>query len=205
MDLKLAVDIETVKGFLEKDEGEALYRYATEASRIAPCLEIGSYCGKSTVYLGTACRLNQSVLYALDHHQGSEEHQLGEEYHDPDLYDAEAGGVNSFREFRKTISRAELQDTVVPIVSTSSIASKKWVTPLGLVFIDGGHSLEAALEDYRSWASHIVKDGILAIHDIFPDASEGGQAPYEIWKLAVASGLFKEIEKVNTLGILQRI
>ncbi len=205
MSLNLPLDIESVKGFLEPDEGEALHRYAVKASQLAPCLEIGSYCGKSTVYLATACQANRSVLYALDHHRGSEEHQPGEEYHDPDLYDADVGVVDSFREFRKTISAANLQDTVIPIVATSSVASRHWVTPLGMVFIDGGHSLESALEDYRSWAAHLVKNGILAIHDIFPDPSQGGQAPYEIWKLALASGLFKELEKVNTLGFLQRI
>ncbi len=205
MSLRLSVDIDTVKGFLENDEGEALYSYALEVSPLAPCLEIGSYCGKSTIYLATACQENSTVLYALDHHRGSEEHQPGEEYHDPDLLDTEAGMIDSFREFRKTITLANLQNSVVPIVSTSSVASQKWVTPLSMVFIDGGHSLEAAFDDYRCWAGHIIKDGILAIHDIFPDPAEGGQAPYEIWKLALASGLFREVGTVNTLGLLRRI
>ena len=74
-----------------------------------------------------------------------------------------------------------------------------------MVFIDGGHSLEAAMTDYRCWAGHIVKGGLLAIHDIFPDPSEGGQAPYDILKLALASGLFEEIDRVKTLGVLRRL
>lgn len=205
MGIELPIDIDSVKGFLDRKEGEALYRYAAAVAHRAPCLEIGSYCGKSTVYLGTACRENQSVLYALDHHHGSEEHQPGEEYYDPDLLDPQDGGVDSFREFKRTIRRARLADTVIPIVASSAVAARGWATPLALVFIDGGHSREAALCDYRSWSAHVVPHGILAIHDIFPDPAQGGQAPYEIWKMAGASGLFEEIEIVDTLGFLCRV
>ncbi|MCP4749322.1 MAG: class I SAM-dependent methyltransferase [Proteobacteria bacterium] len=205
MAIELPLDMETVKGFLALDEGETLYRYALEASRFGPCLEIGSYCGKSTVYLGTACRDTGAVLYALDHHRGSEEHQPGEEYHDSELYDSDQGQFDSFREFRRTLKRTQLEDCVVPIVTSSSVAAQSWATPLAMVFIDGGHSLEAVLSDYRSWAGHVIPGGILAIHDIFPDPTQGGQAPYEIWKMALASGLFEKVEVVNTLGILRRI
>jgi predicted O-methyltransferase YrrM len=202
--MKLPVDINSVKGFLAQDEGEALYRYAAETANLGPCLEVGSYCGKSTVYLGTAAKNKGGIVYAVDHHRGSEEHQKGEEYHDPDLYDAGAALMDSFREFRRTMRLANLEETVVPLVAPSRIASKRWATPLGMVFIDGGHSFEAALTDYRSWIAHIVPGGILAIHDIFPDPSKGGQAPYDIWKLAKASGLFEELAMVNTLGLFRR-
>ena len=74
-----------------------------------------------------------------------------------------------------------------------------------MVFIDGGHSLDAAMADYRAWATHVAVGGILAIHDIFPDSTQGGQAPYTIWKLAKASGLFEELPTVNTLGLFRRI
>ncbi len=205
MKINFSIDPERIKGFLAEDEGQALYRYALEASKTGPCLEVGSYCGKSTVYLATACQAGNSVLYALDHHRGSEEHQKGEEYHDPDLFDQEINSMDSFKEFRKTINQAGLNETVIPIVTSSVIASKQWVTPLAMVFIDGGHSMEAAMGDYRSWAGHIVQGGILAIHDLFPDPSRGGQAPYEIWKLALGSGLFEELEIINTLGFLRRI
>ncbi len=204
MTLSLPIDIHSVKGFLADDEGQALYQQALHASTLGPCLEVGSYCGKSTVYLGCACRRQNSVLYALDHHRGSEEHQLGEEYHDPELYDAQRAAVDTFPAFRHTIARAGLEDTVVPIVASSALASRQWSTPLGMVFIDGGHSEEAAQTDYRSWAGHIVSGGILAIHDIFPDPAAGGQAPYHIWQLARASGLFEALATVNTLGLLRR-
>lgn len=203
--MKLPIDINSVKGFLAPDEGEALYRHVLETAHLGPCLEVGSYCGKSTVYLGVAAKSKNGIVYAVDHHRGSEEHQKGEEYHDPDLYDAGAALMDSFREFRKTMRSANLEDTVVPIVAASHVASKRWATPLGMIFIDGGHSLEAALSDYRSWAAHIVPGGILAIHDIFPDPTKGGQAPYDIWRLAKASGLFEELPMVNTLGLFRRI
>ncbi|WP_444884280.1 class I SAM-dependent methyltransferase [Microbulbifer sp. PSTR4-B] len=205
MSIHLPIDIRAIKGFLAAHEGEALYHLAAETSSLGPCLEVGSYCGKSTIYLASACKLTDSVVFAVDHHRGSEEHQPGEEYHDPDLFDQKANLMDSFRTFRANMRAAELEDWVVPVVAPSSVAARHWNTPLGLVFIDGGHSLEAALTDYRSWSRHIVPGGYLAIHDIFPDPADGGQAPYDIYKLALASAQFELIETVDTLGILRRI
>jgi predicted O-methyltransferase YrrM len=205
MTVELPIDIDQVKGFLARDEAQALYDAALQLSPRAPVLEIGSYCGKSTLYLGSACKKAGGVLYALDHHRGSEEHQLGEEYHDPDLYDASAELMDTFREFRKNMRAAKLEDTVIPIVAASRLAARGWHTPLSMVFIDGGHSLQAAMTDYQSWASHIIPGGILAIHDLFPNPAEGGQAPITIYRLALASGLFEEIKVVNTLGLLRKI
>lgn len=205
MAVSLPIDIEQVKGFLAADEAQALFTHAEQMSALAPVLEIGSYCGKSTIYIGTACKNSGGICYALDHHRGSEEHQLGEEYHDGDLYDASVGLMDTFKEFRKNIRAAGLEDNVVPIVSSSAVASKHWHTPLGMVFIDGGHSMEAAMTDYLSWASHVIPGGVLAIHDLFPNPDEGGQAPITIYRLAIASGLFEEIAVVNTLGLLRRL
>ncbi|CAA0082252.1 Uncharacterised protein [BD1-7 clade bacterium] len=205
MRVELPVDIDAVKGFLAADEAEALYNYAEKASAKGPILEVGSYCGKSTIYLGVAARQNNGVVYAVDHHRGSEEHQLGEEYHDPALYDNSVALYDTFKEFRKNMRAADLDDTVIPLVTSSKIAARMWSTPLSMVFIDGGHSFEAAELDYRSWASHVQIGGILCIHDLFPNPDEGGQAPITIYRLALASGLFEELEVVNTLGILRRI
>ena len=198
---------ESIKGFLSADEGAALYRYALSAPPAhpqSPVLEIGSYCGKSAVCLGLACRARGAVLFAVDHHRGSEEHQQGEEYHDPELYDQEAGRMDSFREFRRNVERAGIADTVVPIVAASELAARAWATPLAMVFIDGGHSLDAAMRDYRGWAKFVLPGGILAIHDVEPDPAKGGQAPYIIYQKALDSGRFEDIEKIGTLAILQR-
>ncbi len=203
--IDLPLDINTVKGFLDADEGAALYEHALVAADLGPLLEVGSYCGKSSVYLGAACKRKQSVLFAVDHHRGSEEHQLGEEYHDPDLYDSRFAKMDSFPQFRHTLARAKLEDVVVPIVAPSVLAARYWSTSLGLVFIDGGHSMQAALNDYRSWAGHVVRGGYLVIHDVFPNPADGGRPPYEIWKLAQESGLFEALPLVKSLGVLRRL
>lgn len=202
---KIERDVQSIKGFLDHQEGAALYDAVLSVAALGPCVEIGSYCGKSTVYLGRACQAAGTLLYAVDHHRGSEEHQLGEAYHDPQLFDAKAGKMDSFREFRRTLALAALEDTVVPIVAPSTLAARHWATPLSLVFIDGGHSMAAALNDYRCWAPHIVRGGLLAIHDVFPNPADGGRPPFEIWQLAQASGLFEAMPLTKTLGLLRRL
>lgn len=204
--MTIAIDpllISDVKGFLDEDEGRCLYEIALEASRAGPCLEIGSYCGKSTIYIGTACKTNHGILFSIDHHRGSEEQQPGQAYFDPALFDPETGRVDTFNEFRKTLEKAGLENTVVAMVSRSDIAARLWSTPLSLVFIDGGHTAEAALTDYHSWMPHIMPGGYLLIHDIFMDPAEGGQAPHDIYKLAISSGTFRKVSLNKSLGVLQ--
>jgi predicted O-methyltransferase YrrM len=193
-----------VKGFLDDQEGRGLYDIGLAASRLGPCLEIGSYCGKSAICLGAACRANRSTLFSIDHHRGSEEQQPGEEYFDPDLYDPVACRVDTFREFRKNLETAGLEDTVVPIVCRSETAARSWKIPLGLIFIDGGHTYEAAFTDYAVWSEHILPGGYLLIHDIFEDPEQGGQAPYKVYKIAVESGLFRKLPMIKTIGVLQK-
>lgn len=199
------LDALDLKGFLAPEEASRLYGLAREASLRGPCLEIGGYCGKSTAYLGLACRENGAILFSIDHHRGSEEQQPGQPYFDPELVDRDTGSVDTFRRFRTVIADLGLEDTVVPLVCPSTVAARAWTTPLGLVFIDGGHSFEAAFADYQHWAPHVIPAGILAIHDIFPDASLGGQAPRCIYEMALSSGLFDPLPTVGTLGILRRI
>ncbi|SHI80123.1 Methyltransferase domain-containing protein [Desulfatibacillum alkenivorans DSM 16219] len=203
MDIKTLYNL-PVKGFLALDEAQRLYDIALEAGAKGPCLEIGSYCGKSTLFLGTACKEAGAVLFSIDHHRGNEEQQPGEEYHDSDLVDGE-GRMDTFPFFRKTLETAGLEDTVIAMVTRSRIASRQWATPLALVFIDGGHTFEAAYTDYVSWAGHVMPGGYLAIHDIFDDPAKGGQAPYEIYNLAKASKLFEECPMTGTLGVLRRL
>ncbi|RLA46532.1 MAG: class I SAM-dependent methyltransferase [Gammaproteobacteria bacterium] len=201
----LPADIDQIKGFLATDEAQALYEQALQESIAGPVLEIGSYCGKSTIYLGLACKRTNSTVFALDHHRGSEEHQQGEFFHDPELYDNREGVMDSFREFRRNIHGAGLNDVVVPVVARSAVAARHWQTPLAMVFIDGGHSLEATLTDYRCWMPHLMRGGVLAIHDLFADAHAGGQAPYAVYRMAQASGLFENLGQVNSLGLLRRL
>jgi predicted O-methyltransferase YrrM len=196
--------ISEVKGFLADEEGLKLFELASEACSLGPCLEVGSFCGKSTVYLGIACKINGKTLFTIDYHRGSEEQQPGQTYFDSDLLDSRTGLIDSFPYFRATMQRAELEEFVVPMVTKSNVAARDWAIPLGLVFIDGGHSYEAVVTDYRCWYPHLLPGGFFVFHDIFLDPAKGGQAPYEVYKLALASGQFEELPMTKTLGVLQR-
>ncbi len=196
---------EQIKGFLDPVEAQRLYEIADDAARMGPCLEIGSYCGKSAVFLGTACKKNNAILFSVDHHQGSEEQQPGEEYFDPELFNPQSYTVDTFSLFRRTLKMADLEQTVVALVGTSTMVAQAWATPLSLVFIDGGHAYETVLSDYRCWAKHVMPNGYLLIHDIFQNPAEGGQAPFQIYQKALASGLFCELPMTKTLGVLKRM
>ena len=189
-------------------EGDALYEAATSLVgelAHAPLLEVGSYCGRSTVWLGAAARYNNSVLFAVDHHQGSEENQAGWEWHDASLVDAHTGRMNTLPRFQRTITDAGLDDVVIAIVGESPKVAKYWTTPLGFLFIDGGHGVEPARVDYENWTPHVMRGGLLAIHDVFPDPADGGRPPYEeIYLPAIASGNFIEVRVEGSLRILQR-
>ena len=193
-----------LKGFLDTVEGDALYAIARKASKLGPCLEIGSYCGKSTICIGTACRETNSTLFTIDHHTGSEEQQPGEEYFDPELFDFKTFQVDTFTTFRETLRQGDLLDTVVPLVCRSHVAARQWETRLAMVFIDGGHAAETVRLDYDAWAHQLMPGGYLVFHDIFPDPEEGGQAPYDMYRAALSSGRFNEEPMVKTLGILHR-
>ena len=203
--MKLGIDPDQVKGFLEKQEAESLYQFAKKYSSLGPCLEIGSYCGKSAIYLGAAVKENNQILYSIDHHKGSEEQQPGEEFFDLDLLDETGKGINTLPFFLETLDKAGLRDNVVPIVSTSLEASEVWSEPLAMVFIDGGHSDQAANDDYDIWHRHIIEGGLLAIHDVFPNPEDGGRPPFNIYTKAKESGLFKEVDMINSLALLEKL
>ena len=196
--------IDKIKGFLDEREAYCLYDLALKAGKIGPCLEIGSYCGKSSVYLGMACKENSTVLFSIDHHTGSEEQQPGEEYFDPDLLDKETGKIDTFKFFRKTITEFNLEDIVIPVIGRSTTIGRIWRTPLGLIFIDGSHAYESVLSDYEIWAKNLIPGGYLLFHDIFSDPAKGGQAPYLVYQKAIASEMYEEMPMCESLGILIR-
>lgn len=204
MDENLLEIARAAKGFMPDEEGIALYEAGLAAGPVAPMLEIGSYCGKSAVYLGAAAKENSSTLYSVDHHRGSEENQPGEEYHDPDLLDEE-GRVDTFPWFRSTIEEAGLSNWVIGVVGSSSKVARGWAMPLSFVFIDGGHSSQAATSDYESWAPKIIPGGLLAIHDVFPDPADGGRPPFEIYERALSSAAFEEVSACGSLRVLRKV
>ena len=203
--MKLEIDPEEVKGFLDKEEGKTLYEFAKLYSQKGLCLEVGSYCGKSAIYIGAAVKENNQKLYSIDHHKGSEEQQPGEEFFDPDLLDEDKTGINTLPFFLNTIDKAGLTNVVIPIISTSLEAGEVWSKPLAMVFIDGGHSEKAANEDYDVWSPYLIQGGLLAIHDVFPNPDDGGRPPFNIYTKAKESGLFKELDMINSLALLEKL
>lgn len=193
-----------VKGFLPENEGAQLANWARETASLGPLLEIGSYCGLSTLWLAEVARESNTVVFAVDHHRGSEEHQAGEFFHDEALVN-EAGRFDSLPEFRRNLLAHAAEDVVIPLIASATLAARYWTTPLGLLFIDGGHSLDAALADYRNWSQHLVKGGLLVIHDVFTHVAEGGQAPHAIWQLAKQSGLFEPAGSCESIRALRRL
>ncbi|HEY7053469.1 MAG TPA: class I SAM-dependent methyltransferase [Mycobacterium sp.] len=196
---------ETATGFMPEDEGRALYDAALRYLDNGSGVEIGTYCGKSTLLLGAAARQRNSVLFTVDHHHGSEEHQPGWEYHDASMVDEVTGRFDTLPTLRRTLDEADLDDCVVAVVGKSTTVARGWRTPLQMVFIDGGHSERAAQADFDGWAKWVATGGALVIHDVFPDPNDGGQAPYHIYRRAVESGQFKDISATGSLRVLERV
>ncbi len=195
------------KGFMPEDEGMLLHRVALERLPHGPVLEVGTYCGKSAIYLGAAAREvggPQAVVFTVDHHRGSEENQAGWEHHDSTLVDPETGLMDTLPVFRRTIARAGLEDQVVAVIGRSTTVSAHWRTPLSMLFIDGGHAEEHAQNDYTGWARWLVRDGLLVIHDVFSDPADGGQPPYHVFLRALESGAFAEVETLGSMRVLRR-
>ena len=199
--------IANTKGFLDEEEGKKLYDYSLKASETFnfPGLEIGSYCGKSSLYLGAGCLESKNIMFSIDHHRGSEEQQPGEEYFDKDLFDEVSKKIDTFPFFRKALHDSGLENTVVPVVGKSHVIGSYWTTPLSFLFIDGGHSLETEFGDYLVWSTKICPGGYLFVHDIFDSVELGGQAPRFVFEKALKSGQFEFVERVKTLGILKKI
>jgi MMP 1-O-methyltransferase len=191
------------KGFMPDDEGLLLHRQALRRLPHGPGLEVGTYCGKSAIYLGAAARLAGSTVFTVDHHRGSEENQAGWEHHDPTLVDQETGLMDTLPVFRRTIAQAGLEDEVVAMVGRSATVARHWHAPLALLFIDGGHGKEPAHTDYESWVPKVAPDGVLLIHDVFPDPADGGRPPYEIYLRALDDG-FEEISACGSMRALRR-
>jgi predicted O-methyltransferase YrrM len=204
VDAELLKAAEAATGFMPAAEGLALFGAAARYAARGPVLEVGTYCGKSTIYLAAAARAAGQPVITVDHHHGSEENQPGWEYHDPSLVDPGTGRLDTLPRLRATLHAAGVEDDVVVVVGRSADVARLWRTPLGMLFIDGGHTDAAASTDYEGWAPWVAPGGVLAIHDVFPDPADGGQAPYRIYQRAVKSGAFTEVEGQGSLRLLER-
>ena len=192
--------IKKIKGFMPEHEGNALFQWAKNFSKLGPIMEIGTYCGKSSLYLSLGAKKNNEYVYTIDHHLGSEEHQFNEEYFDEEIYDYKNNRVNTLPLLIKNINKCKAEN-IVPIIGESKLLSKNWQSNISMLFIDGGHSYESANNDYKYWESKIITDGCLVIHDIFENPNEGGQAPYKIFQKALKNK-YKLYERVDTIACL---
>jgi len=203
------------KGFMPDDEGLALAAIAERATLTgsSSIVEVGAYCGRSTLYLasGIARALSlgaaPAVVFSVDHHHGSEENQAGFEHHDDTLVNRETGRMDTLPFWRRAMEAAAAEDLAVAVVGDSHTIAARWNVAAGLVFIDGGHGEVPAWADYQGWAPRVADDGWLAIHDVFPDPADGGRPPFEIYERALSSGEFEEEHSAQTgsLRVLRRL
>ncbi|MGJ7905898.1 class I SAM-dependent methyltransferase [Actinopolyspora sp. H202] len=192
-------------GFMPDSEGAALFETAMTYLADGVAVEIGTYCGKSAIYLGAAAAATGGMVVTVDHHRGSEEHQPGWEYHDPELVDPEDERLDTLGRFRRTISDAGLEERVMAVVGGSAALAAIWRTPISMLFIDGGHTDEAANADFEGWSPWVRRGGVLVLHDVFPDPADGGRAPYRIYRRAMEGGEFREVSVTGSLRVLQRV
>ena len=186
---------------MPQHEGKALTKWAEQFSTKGPALEIGTFGGKSSLYIAAGSSSNEQLVFTIDHHQGSEEHQTGEEYFDPDIFDAALGRVNTVPLMQSNLSQFEESRYIVPMIANANALAPIWTIQLGLLFIDGSHTEISAQNDYANWNTKIVPGGALVIHDIYENPEEGGQAPFLIYQKALEDG-FALYERVDTIACL---
>jgi predicted O-methyltransferase YrrM len=203
MDPRLLEAARAAIGFMPDDEGLALHEAGLEGAAVGPLLEVGTYCGKSAIYLGAAARARGTVCFTVDHHRGSEENQDGWEHHEPGLVDPRTARIDTLPWFRRTIEDAGLEDVVIAVIGDSPTVARHFATPLGLCFIDGGHAFDVVLADYEAWSPHVAPGGLLVFHDVFEDPADGGQAPFLVWSNAAASGRFAPVSVTGSLRVMR--
>lgn len=151
-----------IDGWLTDIEGVGLYLAAKHGPGEGSIVEIGSFKGKSTIWLAKGSkRVDREKVYAVDTHLGSPEHRPGGEFasHMP------SEGTTELV-FRQSIRQADVEDWVLPLIMSSDDAFKAWRDPIRLLFIDAEHTYEAVRNDFRNWQQHVVVGGLVAFHDV---------------------------------------
>ena len=193
---------DATRGFLPPDEAAALHDAAT-AARPGCWLEVGTYCGRSTVHLGGAARTAGAHLVTVDHHRGSEENQPGWKWHDASLVDPHTGRLETLPSLRRTLWDAGLDQDVTAVVGSTQQVGRWWSTPLTLLFLDGNHTEPVAQHDYEVFARHLVAGGLLLVHDVFERPEDGGRPPWNVYQRALREG-FLDVSTTGSLRVLRR-
>ena len=196
----------SVKGFMPEAEGALLHETAVATMRGGPALEIGTYCGKSAIWLGAAARATGSTVFTLDHHRGSEENQVGWEHHDAELVDPEFGQMDSLPTFRKhDRARRARGRGGRHRRSLHSPSRATGALPCRCCSSTGATPRCTRRTTTPASPAGSAPDGALVIHDVFERAEDGGgQAPYHVWKSAVDSRTFTPVKTVGSMRVLIR-
>lgn len=143
-------------GFFSEDEGRWYARFA-RALRGGIFVEVGSWKGRSTSFIGAVCMANGTRLVCVDHWRGSSD-LLAETY-------AAALAVEDVEQtFRKNMS--ELGIAAEVIAEPSTLAAERFEPhSVDRVFLDAGHDKASVAEDLRVWSERLVPGGVLAGHD----------------------------------------
>lgn len=152
---------ENIKGMLNEKEGQLLYDLAKNSPRDSIIVEIGSWMGKSTLWLLAGSQAGNKIrVYSIDHHIGDDE--IHRHY----------GKIWTYNKFKENIQKSGFWHLILPLVMTSKEASQIIDESISLLFIDGCHEYESVLEDYNLWYPKIITEGIIAFHDYRPEIPE---------------------------------
>jgi MMP 1-O-methyltransferase len=145
--------VSDVAGWLDPDEGRLLYRLAAEADPAGHIVEIGSWHGRSTIWLAAGARAGRGArVFAIDPHTGTHLRKAGE---------------TTDRILHTNLVRAGVRDQATILVTTSERAAAEWSGSISLLWIDGDHEYESARRDYLLWEPHLLADAVVALHDTF--------------------------------------
>lgn len=160
--IQLMQSIDTVPGFLTLEEGYTLFKLAETWPIQGDTVEIGSFKGRSTCFLGSGCRMGgKGKVIAVDHFKGSPEHQKGGHEETREI----VTHGSTFSVFQNNIDRFQLGDTVAPLSGSSQEVSNIYGGKARMLFIDGDHSYQGTKADYQAWESRVQTHGIICFHD----------------------------------------
>ena len=142
-----------VHGWLDPAESRLLFRLARDADPAGSIVEIGSWQGRSTIWLAAGAKNGRGArVAAVDPHRGTYLRE-GDESTEPVL--------------RRNLERAGVADRVDVLVATSEQAASTWRGPVSLLWIDGDHEYESARRDLLCWERHLLPNAVVAFHDTF--------------------------------------
>ncbi len=164
-----------IQGWLNPEAGAAMYNFVRNHAEGGVVVEIGSWKGLSTVWLGCGVKdRGHGRVYCVDTWQGSDEPEhtrLLQGYGENQLYD----------EFMANMENVGLSDFIVPIKMTSLEAAGKWEEgpSIGFLHIDAGHEYKYVREDFEIW-SPFVKPGGFVVFDDVPNWPGPTQVVWEL-------------------------